>query len=94
MKMAVLWVLAACSLVEVYQRFKVLCCLHHQGITLMMEAARISEMLVNFYQTIWHYNPEYSQSLLFSNGALEDGGILGTETFFLYTCNAHTEFWH
>jgi hypothetical protein len=24
----------------------------------MMEAARTSEMLVNFYQTTWHYNPE------------------------------------
>jgi hypothetical protein len=27
-------------------------------ITLMMEAARNSETLVNFYQTIWRYNPE------------------------------------
>jgi hypothetical protein len=29
-------------------------------ITLMMEAARTSETLVNFYQTTWHYNPEDS----------------------------------
>jgi hypothetical protein len=29
-------------------------------ITLMMEAASISEMLVNFYQTTQHYNPEKS----------------------------------
>jgi hypothetical protein len=27
---------------------------------LMMEAASTSEMLVNFYQTTWHYNPEDS----------------------------------
>jgi hypothetical protein len=31
MKMAVFWVVAPCSLVEVYQRFRGICCLHHQG---------------------------------------------------------------
>jgi hypothetical protein len=31
MKMAVFWVVAPCSLVEFYQRFKGPCCLHHQG---------------------------------------------------------------
>jgi hypothetical protein len=31
MKMAVFWVLAPCSLVEIYQRFRGPCCLHHQG---------------------------------------------------------------
>jgi hypothetical protein len=62
-KMAVFWVAAPRSLVEVYQRFKGPLCLHHQGdllITLMMEAARTSETLVNFYQTIQCYNPEDS----------------------------------
>jgi hypothetical protein len=34
MKMAVFWVVAPCSLVEVYQHFRGTCCLHHQGITL------------------------------------------------------------
>jgi hypothetical protein len=29
-KMAVIWVVAPCSLVEVYQRFRGPCCLHHQ----------------------------------------------------------------
>jgi hypothetical protein len=29
--MAVFWVVAPCSLVEVYQRFRGTCCLHHQG---------------------------------------------------------------
>jgi hypothetical protein len=31
-KMAVFWVVAPCSLVEVYQRFRGPCCLHHQGV--------------------------------------------------------------
>jgi hypothetical protein len=30
-KMAVLWVVEPCSLVEVYQRIRGPCCLHHQG---------------------------------------------------------------
>jgi hypothetical protein len=30
-KMTVFWVVAPCSLVEVYQRFRGPCCLHHQG---------------------------------------------------------------
>jgi hypothetical protein len=30
-KMAVFWVVAPCSLVEFYQRFRGPCCLHHQG---------------------------------------------------------------
>jgi hypothetical protein len=29
-KMVVLWVVAQCSLVKVYQRFRGPCCLHHQ----------------------------------------------------------------
>jgi hypothetical protein len=31
MKIAVFWVVAPCSLVEVYQRFRGPCCLHHPG---------------------------------------------------------------
>jgi hypothetical protein len=31
MMIAVFWVVAPCSLVEVYQRFRGPCCLHHQG---------------------------------------------------------------
>jgi hypothetical protein len=41
LKMAVFWVVAPCSLVEIYRRFKDACCLYHQG-ALMMEAANIS----------------------------------------------------
>jgi hypothetical protein len=29
--MSVFWVVATCSLVEFYQRFRGPCCLHHQG---------------------------------------------------------------
>jgi hypothetical protein len=29
--MAVFWVVVPCSLVEVYERFRGPCCLHHQG---------------------------------------------------------------
>jgi hypothetical protein len=47
--MAVFWVVAPCSLVEVYQHFL---------IALMMEAARTSETLVRLYQTRRLYNPE------------------------------------
>jgi hypothetical protein len=32
-KMTVFWVVAPCSLVEVTQRFRGPCCLHHQGAT-------------------------------------------------------------
>jgi hypothetical protein len=49
-KMAVLWVVAPCSP----------CCLHHQGDSVMVEAARTSETLVNFYQTTRRYNPDDS----------------------------------
>jgi hypothetical protein len=64
-KMAVFWVLVPCSLVEVHQRFRGACCLRNQGIiALMMEAARTSETLVNFYQTTWRCNPEDSHLLL------------------------------
>jgi hypothetical protein len=31
-----------------------------RAIALMMEAARTSETLVNFYQTTWRYNPKDS----------------------------------
>jgi hypothetical protein len=51
--MAVFCVVAPCSLVEVYQRFRGSCCLHHQG-------NDSSETLVNFYQTTRRYNPEDS----------------------------------
>jgi hypothetical protein len=50
-KMTVFWVVAPCSLVEVYRRFRGPCCLHHQG---------DDSSLVNFYQTTRRYNSEDS----------------------------------
>jgi hypothetical protein len=55
-RLYIFWVVAPCSLVEVYQRFRGPWVL----IALMMEAARTSETLVNFYQTTRRYNPEDS----------------------------------
>jgi hypothetical protein len=51
MEMAVFWVVAPCSLVQVYRRFR--------GV-LMMEAASTSKTSVNFYQTTRRNNPEDS----------------------------------
>jgi hypothetical protein len=48
LKMVVFWVVATCSLVEVYRRVRGTCSLHHQG---RDEAASTSETSVNFYQT-------------------------------------------
>jgi hypothetical protein len=61
MKMAVCWVVVPCSLVDVYRCFRGTCCLHHHHHTLMIEAASsTSEILINFNQTAWCYNPEDS----------------------------------
>jgi hypothetical protein len=53
MKMVVFWVVAPCSLAEVYRRFR-------GAIALMMEAASTSETSVNVYQTAWRNNSEHS----------------------------------
>jgi hypothetical protein len=68
--MAVFWVVAPCSLIEVYQHFRGPCCLHHQAIAPMMEAARTSETFVNFYQTTRRYIPEDSHFQ--SSNSLQD----------------------
>jgi hypothetical protein len=50
----------------------------------MMEAARTSETLVNFYQTTWCYNPEDSHlhySLVYAIG-WQSRYSLGQKTFF------------
>jgi hypothetical protein len=67
MKMAVFWVVAPCSLVGVYRRFRGGCRLYHQSppspgrlslIALVMEAASTSETSENFYQTTRRNNQE------------------------------------
>jgi hypothetical protein len=59
-KMTVFWVVAPCSLVEVYRRFRGSCFVHHQGDDLMMEAGGTSKTSVNFYQITRRNNPEDS----------------------------------
>jgi hypothetical protein len=65
--MAILWIVAACSLVGFYRRFRGSCCLHHQG----DDHPETSETSVNFYQTTRRNNPEDSHlqsvSCSFSN---------------------------
>jgi hypothetical protein len=60
LKIAIFWVVAPCSLVEVTSVSEVLAVSIIRVIALIMEASRTSEMMVNFYQTIWRYNPEDS----------------------------------
>jgi hypothetical protein len=52
--MAIFWVVVLCSLVEVCQYFRG----QRAVIALLMETARTSEMLVNFYQTTQCCNAE------------------------------------
>jgi hypothetical protein len=54
-KIAVFWAVAPCSLVEALAAS-----INRAVIALMMEAARTSEKLVNFYQTTRRYTPEDS----------------------------------
>jgi hypothetical protein len=54
LEMAVFWLVAPCNLVEVSE------VLAAPIIRAMTEAARTSEILVNFYQITWRYNPEDS----------------------------------
>jgi hypothetical protein len=60
MKMAVLWVVAPCRLIEVYDVSEALAAARGLLIALMVEAASTSKTLVNFYKTTRHNNPEDS----------------------------------
>jgi hypothetical protein len=55
MKMAVFWVVAPYSLVEVYRRFRGACCIHHEGDDRLLST---SETSFNFSQTPRRNNPE------------------------------------
>jgi hypothetical protein len=59
MKMVIFWVVAPCSLEEVYRHFRGACC-HMRLLARIMEAVSTSETSVNFYQTIRRNNPEDS----------------------------------
>jgi hypothetical protein len=53
MKMAVFWVVAPCSLVEIYRRFRSACCLHHQGGSYCNITWRESNYLTNRSEIDW-----------------------------------------
>jgi hypothetical protein len=57
LKMTDFWVVAPCSLVEVYRRFTGACCLRYQGPD---DEGSTYETSVNFYQTTRRNNPEDS----------------------------------
>jgi hypothetical protein len=63
MKMAVIWVVALHSLVEVHQRFVSACCLYCQGDGYPSSKADTSETSVNFYQSARSNNPGDSHLL-------------------------------
>jgi hypothetical protein len=56
--MAFFWVVAPYSLVEIYQRFRGPCCLHHHRPN--DGGSKVLETLTNFYQTTRRYNLEDS----------------------------------
>jgi hypothetical protein len=49
-KVTVFWDTAPCSLVEVERRFRGAYCLHHQGDLIALEAERVLDTSVNFYE--------------------------------------------
>jgi hypothetical protein len=61
MKMAVFWVVAPCSLVDVYQRFRGPCCLHHQGMALTRLHGATTQKITIFCHTFIHsmYNFDF-----------------------------------
>jgi hypothetical protein len=60
-KIAVFWVVAPCSLAEVYQRFRGDCCLHHQVCKLLPDyTAQQSRRQPSSYSPLWE--PEISQA--------------------------------
>ena len=59
LQIAVVWILAQCSLVETYRIIRETCCLTIavDSSTLMTEIARLSETFLNFHEITWLYNP-------------------------------------
>jgi hypothetical protein len=64
--MAVFWIVAPCSLVEVYGKSEVL----------MVEAASIFETMVNFYETTRHYSPKDRHLLFSSTASIQNTSVL------------------
>jgi hypothetical protein len=62
-------------------------------IALMMEAARTSETLVNFYQTTWRYNPEenHPRCFLFPVANGKQDTLFASVDIFLNTSSVYRE---
>jgi hypothetical protein len=72
MKVIVFWVVAPCSLIEAYRRFRSA----YFVLVLMMEAASASETSVNFCQTTQHNNPEDSRLHTRSHESLKSHAMI------------------
>jgi hypothetical protein len=57
--MAVFWVVAPCSLVELYQRFRGPCCLHHQGDESSLHGATTQKTIIFILTAVKTSNPTY-----------------------------------
>jgi hypothetical protein len=58
MKMAVFWVVAPCSLVELYQRFRGPCCLHHHSFAKLQVIKKIDyKVAITLRRIFWNYIP-------------------------------------
>jgi hypothetical protein len=88
--MAVFWVVAPCSLVEIYQRFRGPSCLHHQGDLRTNRRENLKSYLLNSCAT---ENPLSSIFLLLVAslfGCVEDSGITFSAETNKYGCNTRT----
>jgi hypothetical protein len=83
MKIVVFWVVAPCSLVEVYQRFRGPCCLHHQGDSPRRQQSSYSPpwepqiLLINCLTKIW-------RPVVYNN--LNWSYLIWNVNFCVYTC--------
>jgi hypothetical protein len=59
--MPINWNVAPYNLVDVYRRFRDVCCLLRQSIDSMIETAVVSETLVNLFQSAWRNIQEDSR---------------------------------
>jgi hypothetical protein len=100
MKMAVFWVVAPCSLVEVYQRFRGPCCLHHQGDAIYIEnnlgTIRFLHMDITFTDTkrriVFRYSRHERTEIIFIKNKIKQepedesySSVMKRENFHAFT---------
>jgi hypothetical protein len=69
-KIAVFWVVAPCSLVEGYQRFRGPCCLHHQG---RLHGATTQKTAIFILTAVRTSNPTYYEHDNGPSGSMKRG---------------------